>query len=120
MALLALTGCSSGGPTRQQKPSGPPLVIPKPSAAPTGRPRPVGAGTVCGRVTTVTGAPARVVVVRGRTTCAEALRVFRKYSDPATPAEGTAGLAVIDRWTCESRLKVSTCTLRATTIQARS
>jgi hypothetical protein len=118
--LLALAGCSAGGHPKQQRPSGPPLVIPKPSPSATGRPRPVGAGAVCGRVTTVTGSPARVVVVKGRTTCAEALRVFRKYYDPATPAEGSAGLAVIDHWTCETRLTVSTCTLKVTTIQARS
>jgi hypothetical protein len=120
LMLLALAGCSAGGHPKQQRSSGPPLVIPKPSQSPTGRPRPVGAGTVCGRVTTVVGDPARVVVLKGRTTCAEALRVFRKYYDPATPAEGSAGLAVIDHWTCGSRLKVSTCTLKATTIQARS
>jgi len=117
--LLALAGCSSGGHPRQ-RPSGPPLVIPKPSATPTGRPRPARAGAVCGRVTTVGGAPARVVVVRGRTTCAEALRVFREYNDPATPAEGTAGLAVIDHWTCETRGTVTSCTLRGTLIQARA
>jgi hypothetical protein len=118
--LLALAGCSAGGHPTQQRPSGPPLVIPKPSPSFTGRPRPVGAGAVCGRVTTVTGSPARVVVVKGRTTCGEALRVFRKYYDPATPAEGSAGLAVVDHWTCESRLTVSTCILRMTKIQARS
>ena len=120
LLLLALAGCSAGGNPKQQRTSGPPLVIPKPSPSSTVRPRPVGAGTVCGRVTTVVGAPARVVVVKGRTTCAEALRVFRKYYDPATPAEGSAGLAVVDHWTCASHLKVSTCTLRVTEIQARS
>jgi hypothetical protein len=117
--LLAVAGCSAGGNTKQQRPSGPPLVIPKPSPSSTGRPRPVGAGAFCGRVTTVSGSPARVVVARGRTTCAEALRVFHKYYDPATPAEGSAGLVVIDHWTCSSHLRVSTCTLRVTTIQAR-
>lgn len=120
LTVLALAGCSAGGNAKQQGPSGPPLVIPKPSPSSTGRPRPAGAGAACGRVTTVTGAPARVVVAKGRTTCAEALRVFRKYYDPATPAEGSAGLAVIDHWTCETRLKISTCTLKATRIQARS
>jgi hypothetical protein len=117
--LLAVAGCSAGGTAKQQRPSGPPLVIPKPSPSSTGRPRPVGAGAFCGRVTTVTGSPARVVVVKGRTTCAEALRVFGKYFDPATPAEGSAGLAVVDHWTCETRLRTTTCTLRATSIQAR-
>jgi hypothetical protein len=118
--LLALAGCSAGGKAEQQRPSGPPLVIPKTSPSSTARPRPVGAGASCGRVTTVTGAPARVVVTQGRTTCAEALRVFHKYFDPATPAEGSAGLAVVDHWTCETRLKITTCTLKATRIQARS
>ena len=47
------------------------------------------------------------------------MRVFGKYYDPTTPAEGSAGLAVIDHWTCSAHLKVATCTLRATTIQAR-
>jgi hypothetical protein len=118
--LVALAGCSAGGhsPQRQQ-PSGPPLAIPEPSRSPTARPRPAPAGTVCGRVGTLGGYPARVVVTKGRTTCAEALRVFRKYYDPATPAEGSAGLVVIDHWTCSSHLRVSTCTLRVTTIQAR-
>jgi hypothetical protein len=121
VTLLALAGCSSGGGhPRDRRPTGPALVIPKPSKSSTARPRPVGAGAVCGRVTTVSGAPARVTVVRGRTTCAEALRVFRKYYDPATPAEGTAGLAVVDHWTCETRGTVTGCTLRATTIQARA
>jgi hypothetical protein len=120
LILLALAGCSAGGDPKQQRPTGPPLVVPRPSPSSTVRPRPVGAGTACGRVTTVTGAPARVVVAKGRTTCAEALRVFHKYFDPATPAEGTAGLAVIDHWTCETRQAITTCTLRATRIQARS
>jgi hypothetical protein len=119
LILLALAGCgSSGGPDREP-PSGPPLVAPRPSASSTVRPRPVRAGTVCGKVTTVSGATARVVVARGRATCTEALRVLREYNDPATPAEGTAGLAVIDHWTCETRRTVTTCTLRANTIQAR-
>lgn len=120
LALLAVAGCSAGGHPNRQSPSGPPLVIPKPSHPPAGRPRPAGPGTACGQVTTVVGAQARVMVVRGRTTCATALRVFRKYYDPATPAEGSAGLAVVDHWTCASRLKISTCTLKATEIQARS
>lgn len=117
---LAMGGCSADAPPRRtQRPSGPPLAIPKPSASPVGRPRPAGPGTVCGQITTVNGSPARVIVVRGRTTCAMALRVFRKYNDPATPAEGTAGLAVIDHWTCETRRTVTACTLRATEIQTR-
>lgn len=119
LAILAVAGCSAGGQPRRQHASGPPLVIPKPSHSPTGRPRPAGPGTACGPVTTVIGTQARVVVVKGRTTCATALRVFHQYYDPATPAEGSAGLAVIDHWTCESRLKISTCTLRTTEIQAR-
>lgn len=116
--MLALAGCSAGGQPKQ-RPSGPPLVIPEPPASPTGKPRPARAGTVCGQITTVSGSPARVVVVRGHPTCAQALRVFRKYNDPATPAEGTAGLAVIDHWTCGTRRTVTTCTLRAAVIQTR-
>jgi hypothetical protein len=118
LILLALAGCGAGGHPRQQ-PSGPPLAIPAPSHSSTARPRPVRAGTACGKITTVSGGSARVVVARGRTTCAEALRVLDKYNDPATPAEGSAGLAVIDHWTCETRRTVTTCTLRATAIQAR-
>ncbi len=117
-AALALAGCSSGA-RPAQRPSGPPLVIPKPARSPAVPPRPALAGAACGRVTTVSGGTARVVVVRGRTTCVEALRVFRRYFDPATPAEGTAGLAVVDHWTCETRRTVTVCTLRATEIQAR-
>ncbi|WP_329235629.1 hypothetical protein OG417_30040 [Actinoallomurus sp. NBC_01490] len=120
VTLVALAGCSAGGHSaKRQQPSGPPLVIPKPSRTPTGPPRPARAGTVCGRVSALGGYPARVVVVKGRTTCVTALRVFTEYYDPTTPAEGSAGLAVIDHWTCSTRLKVATCTLRTTTIQAR-
>jgi hypothetical protein len=116
LTLLALAGCSSGTHPGHRS-SGAPLVIPKPS--PTGKPRPARPGTVCGQITTVTGAHARVVVVRGVTTCAEALRVLGKYNDPATPAEGTAGLAVIDHWTCETRRAVTTCVKKAVTIESR-
>jgi hypothetical protein len=116
LMVLALAGCAAGEHPKQ-RPSGPTLVIPKPSPSPTGRPRPARPGTVCGQVTTVSGSQARVVVVRGRTTCAEALRVFRKYNDPATPAEGTAGLAVIDHWTCETRGTITTCTLKTARIE---
>lgn len=120
LTLVALAGCSAGGHSgKRRQPSGPPLVIPKPSRTPTGPPRPALAGTVCGKVDAIGGYPARVVVVKGRTTCVTAMRVFGKYYDPTTPAEGSAGLAVIDHWTCSAHLKVATCTLRATTIQAR-
>jgi hypothetical protein len=118
MMLLSLAGCGTS-PHPRQRPSGPPLVIPTPSSSSTARARPVRAGTVCGRVTTVSGGTAQVVVARGRTTCAEALRVLGEYNDPATPAEGTAGLAVVDHWTCQTRGTVTTCTLRGTAIQAR-
>jgi hypothetical protein len=120
LTLLTLAGCSSGGHPGPQRASGPPLVIPEPSHSPTGRPRAARPGSVCGQVTTVAGTSARVVVVKGRTTCATALRVFRTYYDPSTPAEGSAGLAVVDHWTCETRRTVTTCTLRTTTIQARA
>ena len=119
LSALALAGCSSGTHA-EKRPSGPPLVIPRPSASPTGRPTPARPGTVCGQVTAVTGAPARVIVVRGRTTCAEALRIMRKYHDPGTPAEGTAGLIVIDHWNCGTRRTVTTCALRGTLIQSRA
>lgn len=119
LMLLALAGCGSGTHSRQP-PSGPPLVIPKPSPSSTARPRPVPAGTVCGRITTIGGGTARVRVTRGRTTCAEALRVLRDYNDPATPAEGLTGLAVVDHWTCQTRGTVTTCTLRGAAIQAHS
>lgn len=119
LALLALAACSGGGHPKQ-RPSGPPLVIPKASPSLTARPRPARPGEVCGKITTVGGSPARVVVVRGRSTCATALRVLRKYNDPAVPAEGTAGLAVIDHWTCETRRTVTACTLRSAVIQSRS
>lgn len=116
--LLAVAGCGSGGHARQ-RPSGPALVIPKPSPSSTVRPRPARPGTVCGQITTVGGSAARVVVARGRPTCVEALRVLRRYNDPATPAEGTAGLAVVDGWTCQTRRTVTTCTLRTAAIQTR-
>lgn len=118
LVLLSLAGCGTAGHPKQQ-PSGPPLIIPKPSPSSTGRPLPAPAGTVCGQITTVSGSTARVVVVRGRTTCVEALRVLREYNDPATPAEGTAGLAVVDHWTCQTRSTVMACTLRTAEIQAR-
>lgn len=118
LVLFALAGCSSGGHPAQH-PAGPPLVIPKPSASATGRPRPAGPGTVCGQITNLSGSPARVIVVRGRTTCVEALRVFRKYNDPLTPAEGISGLVVIDHWTCETRRTITFCDRRGTLIQAR-
>lgn len=116
--LFALAGCGTSQHPRQQA-SRSPLRIPTPSPSSTARPRLVRAGTVCGHVTTVSGGTARVRVARGRTTCAEALRVLTRYNDPTTPAEGVAGLAVIDHWTCETRGPVTTCTRRATVIQAR-
>ncbi|MCW2861457.1 MAG: hypothetical protein JWP48_3165 [Actinoallomurus sp.] len=120
LTLLALAGCSAGGHPGSQRASGPPLVVPEPSHSPAGRPPPARPGTVCGQVTTLAGTTARVVVVKGRTTCATALRVFHTYYDPSTPAEGGAGLAVVDHWTCETRRTVTTCVLKATTIQARA
>lgn len=119
MTLLAAAGCGGGHTARQAPPTNA-LVIPRPANSPTGRPRPAPPGTVCGHVTTLTQATARVIVVRGRTTCAEALQVFRKYFDPETPAEGAAGLVVIGQWTCGTRGTVTSCTVRATTIQARA
>ena len=118
LTLFALAACSAGGPPRQ-RPSGPPLVVPKTSPSPTGRPHAAHPGEVCGKIITIAGSSARVIVVRGRTTCATALRVLGKYNDPAVPAEGTAGLAVIDHWTCQTRRTVTTCTLRSTVIQSR-
>ncbi len=119
LTLVALGGCGGGGKPAASKPSQS-LIIPTPTPSPTGRPRPARPGTVCGQVKTVTGAQARVSVVKGRVTCAEAIHVFEKYNDPATPAEGTAGLAVIGHWTCESRATITRCTLKGTTIQTRS
>jgi hypothetical protein len=116
LTLLALTACSKSQPQRQ-RPDGPPLSIPKPS--PTGKPRPARPGTDCGPVTTVSGGQARVVVVKGRVTCPEALRVMEKYFEPTTPAEGAAQLAVVDHWTCQTQRGRTTCTLKAATIQAR-
>lgn len=117
LMLVAVAGCSGEGHA-QARPSRP-LVIPTPSSSPTGTPRPARPGTVCGKITTITGARARVVVVRGRPTCAEAMRVFQKYNDPGTPAEGTAGLVVIDHWTCETRRTVTTCTGRLGAIRTQ-
>lgn len=118
LTLLALAACSAGEHPKERT-SGPPLVIPKPSPSPTGRPHAARPGEVCGKITTIAGSSARVVVVRGRTTCATALRVLGKYNDPAVPAEGTAGLAVVDHWTCQTRRTVTTCTLKSTVIQSR-
>jgi hypothetical protein len=119
LTLIAVSGCGGGGKPAASKPSQP-LIIPTPTPTPTGRPHPARPGTVCGEVKTVTGARARVSVVRGRVTCDETMRVFEKYNDPATPAEGTAGLAVIGHWTCETRGTITRCTLKGTTIQSRS
>jgi hypothetical protein len=116
--LLSLAGCGGGAHQAPRTPARS-LVIPPPSPSNTGRPRLARAGTVCGRVTTVRGGHARVIIARGVTTCAEAMQVMEKYSDPNTPAEGTAGLAVIGRWTCETRTVTTTCTYRRTAIQAR-
>jgi hypothetical protein len=115
--VIAVAGCSSEH-RPQARPSRP-LVIPTPSPSPTGRPRPALPGTECGQVTTVTGGHARVQVVRGRTTCAEATRIFERYNDPGTPAEGLAGLVVIDDWTCGTRGTITTCTSRTATIRTR-
>jgi hypothetical protein len=119
MMLLAAAGCGSGAHATRQPPPTQPLTIPRPPGSPA-RTRPARPGTVCGHVATLTRAPATVIVVKGRTTCAEALRVFRKYFDPGTPAEGTAGLVVIDRWTCETRRTVTACVSSAATIRARA
>ena len=94
-------------------------MIPTLSPSPTGKPRVVRAGTECGQVTTVTGGRARIQVVRGRTTCVEAMQVFEKYNDPGTPAEGTAGLVVIGHWTCATRGAITTCTSKTATIRTR-
>ncbi|MCO6003788.1 hypothetical protein NE236_02240 [Actinoallomurus purpureus] len=117
LLLIAVAGCSSEHHP-QARPSQS-LVIPTPTPSPTGKPKPARAGTECGQVTTVTGRHARVQVVRGRTTCVEAMRIFEKYNDPDTPAEGTAGLVVIDHWTCGTRGTATTCTSVAATIRTR-
>jgi hypothetical protein len=122
MMLFAATGCGGGEyPARQQQP--PPtrsVTAPQPPGSPALRTHLARPGTVCGHVATLTRAPARVIVVRGRTTCVEALRVFRRYFDPGTPAEGTAGLIVIGRWTCGTRNTVTTCVSRTATVHARA
>jgi hypothetical protein len=118
MMLLAAAGCGGGAHAARQPPPSRTLAIPRPSSPAATRPaRP---GTVCGHVAALTGAPARVIVVKGRTTCAEALQVFRRYFDPGTPAEGTAGLVVIGHWTCETRRTVTTCVSRTATVRART
>ncbi|MFL6054781.1 MAG: hypothetical protein ACJ72W_17950 [Actinoallomurus sp.] len=117
LTLIAVAGCSS-----EHHPQARPslsLVIPTPTPSPTGRPRLARPGEECGQVTTVTGGHARVQVVRGRTTCVEAMQVFQKYNDPDTPAEGTAGLVVIGHWTCGTQRTVTTCTSRVATIRTR-
>lgn len=118
LLLLAAAGCS-GGHAATPRPTAS-LTIPRPSPSATGRPRLVRAGAQCGEITTISGARARVTVVRGHTTCAEALRVFQKYNDPGTPAEGTAGLVVIGQWTCQTRRATTGCASRAATIRAGS
>jgi hypothetical protein len=120
VTLLAAAGCAGGGNPGPHPPAGRSLIIPAPSPSPTGRPRPARPGAVCGRTTTVTGARAVVTVVRGRVTCAEAMQIFQRYNDPATPAEGAAGLAVIGRWTCQTRGAITTCTTRTATIRERA
>jgi hypothetical protein len=116
VALLAMAGCGGAHTPPQPRSS---LLLPAPVHSPTGRPRPAGPGSSCGRVTTITGGHAEVTVVKGRTTCAEAMRVFQKYNDPATPAEGSAGLVVIGHWTCETRRTATTCVSRSATIRSR-
>ncbi|MCO5995153.1 hypothetical protein [Actinoallomurus rhizosphaericola] len=115
LALIAAAGCAS-----QRHPQARPsasLVIPTPSPSPTGRPHLARPGAECGQVTTVTGGRATVQVVRGRTTCVEAIRVFEKYNDPDTPAEGTAGLVVIGHWTCGTKGTITTCASKIATIR---
>jgi hypothetical protein len=119
MMLLAAAGCGSGEHATRQPPPTHSVTVPRPSDSPA-RTRPARPGALCGQVATLTRAPARVIVVRGRTTCAEALRVFRKYFDPGTPAEGAAGLVVIGRWTCQTRRTVTACVSRTATIRARA
>lgn len=118
MMLLAAAGCGGPHATRQPPPEQT-LAIPRPSGSPAPA-RPARPGTVCGRVASLTNAPARVIVVKGRTTCAEALRVFREYFDPGTPAEGTAGLVAIGPWTCQTDRTVTACVSRTATIRART
>lgn len=118
MMLIAVAGCS-GDAHPQVRPSRP-LAIPTPSPSLTGSPRPARPGSVCGQVTTISGARARVIVVRGRTTCAEAMQIMEKYHDPDTPAEGVAGLVVIGHWTCETRRTITTCTSQRATIRSRA
>lgn len=116
--LLTAAACS-GGRQPQAQPTRSSVIQP-PSPSPTAGTRPARPGAVCGRITTVSGDRARVVVVKGRPTCADAMRVFQKYNDPATPAEGSAGLAVIGHWTCQTRRTTTTCTSRTAVIQSRA
>jgi hypothetical protein len=116
--LMSVTGCGGSAHPAPQSTAGSPITAPEPPS-PTGRPRLARAGTACGQVTDLKGGRARVFVARGLTTCTEALRVFQKYYDPNTPAEGVAGLVVIGHWTCETRATVAICTYRRTVIQAR-
>lgn len=118
-ALTLLAGCSGSSHAKAQaKPS---LTIPAPPPPTPTRPaRPAHPGSRCGHVTTVNGKPAQVTIVKGHTTCAIALHILTTYNDPDTPAEGTAGLAVIDHWTCQTHsADVATCTLKAATIRSR-
>jgi hypothetical protein len=120
LMLLAAAGCGNGEHATRQPPPTHSVAVPQPADSPGRRTHLARPGTVCGHVTTLTRAPARVIVVKGRTTCAEALLVFRKYFDPGTPAEGAAGLVVIGHWTCETRRTVTACASRAATIHARA
>lgn len=120
LMLLATAGCGGGDHDGRSAGTNPALVIPTPSPSPTGRPRLARPGAACGRTTMVNGARAVVTVVKGRLTCAEAMQIFQKYNDPATPAEGTAGLVVIGHWTCETRGAAATCVSKSATIRERA
>jgi hypothetical protein len=123
VALFGLSAC--GGSAHPKTAAVTPVVIPSVTPSSTVKPHPAKPGAACGRVSTETGAPVSVVVVKGRVSCAEATAIFTKYYNPQTIAEGAAGLAVVDKWTCQkvttkATHTVATCDRKDAEIETRT
>lgn len=108
-ALFGVSAC--GGSAHPKAAATAPVVIPTVAPSSTVKARPARAGAICGRVATETGAQVSVVVAKGRVTCPQAVAIFTTYYNPQTIAEGSAGLAVVDHWTCQKVTEKATHTV---------